>query len=85
MGEIDGHPERMSLPQIVPARDWELDLDKLQVGSQHLRRLLHASQTTQLCCSTLYMNHISSDLSLERSLSLLSGQPSCTKVSNRKC
>ena len=27
-----GAPERMSLPQIVPVRDWELDLDKLQVG-----------------------------------------------------
>ena len=30
--ESIGAPERMSLPQIVPVRDWELDLDKLQVG-----------------------------------------------------
>ncbi|BDA50379.1 probable serine/threonine-protein kinase DDB_G0281745 at C-terminar half [Coccomyxa sp. Obi] len=29
--ENNGAPERMSLPQIVPLRDWELDLDKLQV------------------------------------------------------
>lgn len=31
--ETSGAAGRMSLPQVVPVRDWELDLDKLQVGS----------------------------------------------------